>query len=87
MKLEACFIGIATRSHGKVQAGEELVSEMLVECDEHGGTLPAPEETVLYRICRDDGEDASPLTEVMTLEAHRALIRLLLREKEGQNCK
>ena len=49
--------------------------------------LPAPEETVLYRICRDDGEDASPLTEVMTLEAHRALIRLLLREKEGQNCK
>lgn len=48
--------------------------------------LPASEETALYRICRDDGEDASPLTEVMTLEAHRALIRLLLREKEGQNC-
>ena len=48
-------------------------------------TLPAPEEKALYRICRD-GEDASPLTEVMTLEVHRALIRLLLREKEGQNC-
>jgi len=84
--VDACFIGIAARSHGKIQVGEGLVSEMLMECDEHGVALPALEETVLYQICRDDGEDASPLTEVMTLEAHRALIRLLLREKEGQNC-
>ena len=74
---DACFIGVAARSHGKIQAGEELVSEMLVECDEHDVALPAPEERALYRICRD-GEDASPLTEVMTLEAHQALINLLL---------
>lgn len=74
---EACFIGIAARSRGKIQAGEGLVSEMLVECDEHDVALPAPEEKALYRICRD-GEDASPLTEAMTLEAHQALINLLL---------
>ena len=43
--------------------------------------VPAPEETVLYRICRD-GEDGSPLTEAMTLEAHQALINLLLRDQE-----
>lgn len=73
--VDACFIGVAARSHGKIQAGEGLVSEMLVECDEHGVALPAPEETVLYRICRD-GEDDSPLTEAMTLEAHKALINL-----------
>lgn len=63
MKLDvvyACFIGIAARSHGKIQAGEGLMSEMLVECGEHGVALPAPEETVLYRICTDR-EDASPL--------------------------
>ena len=53
------------------------MSEMLVECDEHDVALPAPEEKVLYQICRD-GEDDSPLTEVMTLEAHQALINLLL---------
>ena len=79
--VDACFIGIAARSHGKIQAGEGLVSEMLVECDEHGVALPAPEETVLYRICRD-GEDDSPLTEEMTLEAHKALINLLLRDQK-----
>ena len=44
--------------------------------------LPAPEEKALYRLCRD-GEDGSPLTEVMTLEAHQALINLLLRGREG----
>ena len=81
--VDACFIGIADRSHGKIQAGEGLVSEMLVECDEHGVALPTQEETVLYRICRD-GEDHSPLTEVMTLEAHKALINLLLRDQEEQ---
>lgn len=75
--VDACFIGIAARSHGKIQAGEELVSEMLVECDEHDVALSAPEEKALYRICRD-GEDYSSLTEVMTLEAHQALIDLLL---------
>ena len=80
--VDACFIGIAARSHGKIQAGEGLVSEMLVECDEHGVALPAPEEKALYRICRD-GEDDSPLTEVMTFEAHQALINLLLRGREG----
>ncbi len=81
--VDACFIGVAARSHGKIQAGEGLVSEMLMECDEHGVVLPTPEETVLYRICRD-GEDASPLTEVMTLEAHQALINLLLRDQKEQ---
>ena len=40
--VDACFIGIAARSHGKIQAGEGLVSEMLVECDEHGVALPRP---------------------------------------------
>lgn len=74
---DACFIGIAARSHGKIQAGEGLVSEMLVECDEHDTALSAPEEKALYRICRD-GEDASPLTEAMTLKAHQALINFLL---------
>ena len=34
--VEACFIGIVARSHGKIQAGEGLMSEMLVECDEYG---------------------------------------------------
>ena len=81
--VDACFIGIATRSHGKIQAGEGLVSETLMECDEHGVALPAPEEKVLYRICRD-GEDDSPLTEVMTLEAYQALINLLLKGQEGR---
>ena len=38
--VDACFIGIAARSHGRIQAGEELVSEMLVECDEHDVALP-----------------------------------------------
>ena len=47
--VDACFIGVAARSHGKIQAGEGLVSEMLMECDEHDVALPAPEETVLYR--------------------------------------
>ncbi len=84
--VDACFIGTAAWSHGKIQAGEGLVSEMLVECDEHSAALPAPEEKALYRICRD-GEDASPPTEAMTFEVHQALINLLLREKEGQNCK
>ena len=59
------------------------MSEMLVECDEHGVALPAPEETVLYRTC-GDGEYDSPLTEEMTLEAHKALINLLLRDQEEQ---
>ena len=45
--VDACFIGVASRSHGKIQAGEGLVNEMLMECDEHGVALPAPEETVL----------------------------------------
>ena len=81
--VEACFIGVAARPHGKIQAGEGLMSEMLMECDEHGVALPAPEETVLYQICRD-GEDDSPLTEVMTLEAHQTLINLLLRDQEEQ---
>ncbi len=80
--VDACFIGVAARSHGKIQAGEGLVSKMLVECDEQGVALPDPEEKALYRICRD-GEDASPLTEAMTLEAHQALINLLLRGREG----
>ncbi len=80
--VDACFIGVAARSHGKIQAGEGLVSEMLMECDEHDVALPAPEEKALYRICRD-GEDGSPLTEAMTLEAHQALINLLLRGREG----
>ena len=75
--VDACFIGIAALSHGKIQYGEGLVSEMLMECDEHDVAIPAPEEKVLYRICRD-GEDASQLTEAMTLEAHQALINLLL---------
>ncbi len=79
--VDACFIGIAARSHGRIQAGEGLVSEMLVECDEHGVALPAPEETALYRVCRD-GEADSPLTKEMTLEAHKALINLLLRDHE-----
>ena len=48
--------------------------------------ISAPEETVLYRICTD-GEDASPLTEVMTLEAHQALINLLLTPEKGQEGK
>ena len=81
--VDACFIGIAARSHGKIQAGEGLVSEMLMECDEHDVALPALEEKALYRICRD-GEDASPLTEVMTLEAHQALINLLLKGQEDR---
>jgi hypothetical protein len=55
--------------------------KMLVECDKHGVALPALEETVLYQICRD-GEDDSPLTETMPLEAHQALINLLLRDQE-----
>ena len=84
--VDACFIGVAAQSHGKIQAGEGLVSEMLAECDEHDVALSAPEEKALYRICRD-GEDDSPLTEAMTFEAHQALINLLLKEKEGQNCK
>ncbi len=46
----------------------------------NGVALPAPEEKVLYRICRD-GEEASPLTEVMTLEAHQALINILLGDR------
>ena len=79
--VDACFIGVAARSHGRIQAGEGLVSEMLMECDEHGVVLPAPEETALYQICRY-GEDDSPLTEMMTLEAHQALINLLLRDQE-----
>ena len=79
--VDACCIGVAARSHGKIQAGEGLVSEMLMECDEHGVALPAPEETVLYQICRD-GEDDSPLTEATTLEAQKALINLLLRDQE-----
>ena len=58
--VDACFIGIAARSHGKIRAGEGLMSELLMACDEHGVALPAPEETVLYRICTDR-EDASPL--------------------------
>ncbi len=33
---------VAARLHGKIKAGEGLVSEMLVECDEHGVALPAP---------------------------------------------
>ena len=84
--VDACFIGIAARQHGKIQAGEGLVSEMLMECDEHGVALSAPEEKVLCRICRD-GEDASPLTEVMTLEAHQALINLLLTPEKGAEFK
>ena len=84
--VDACFIGVADRSHGKIQAGEGLMSEMLMECDEHGVALPVPEETVLYRICID-GQDSSPLTEVMTLEAHKALINLLLRDREEQRRK
>ena len=78
MKLDVVdtyFIGIAARSNGKIQVGEGLVSEMLMECDEHGVALPAPEETVLYQICID-GEDDSPLTEEVVLEAHKALINL-----------
>ena len=81
--VDACFIGIAAWPHGKIQAGEGLVSEMLMECDEHGVAISALEETVLYQICRD-GEDDSPLTEEMTLEAHKALINLLLRDQEEQ---
>ena len=38
--VDACFIGIAARQHGKIQAGEGLVSETLMECDEHGVALP-----------------------------------------------
>ena len=57
------------------------MSEMLVECDEHGVALPALEETVLYQICID-GEDDSPLTEEVALEAHKALINLLSRDQE-----
>ena len=79
--VDACFIGVAARLHGKIKVGEGLVSEMLVECDEHGVALPAPEETVLYQIYRD-GEDDSPFTEEMTLEAHKVLINLLLRDQE-----
>ena len=48
--VDACFIGIAARSHGKIQAGEGLMSELLMECDEHGVAISAPEETVLYQI-------------------------------------
>ena len=44
--------------------------------------VPAPGETVLYKICRD-GEDDSPLTEAMPLEAHQALINLLLRDRKS----
>ena len=40
--VDACCIGVAARSHGKIQAGEGLVSEMLMECDEHGVALPSP---------------------------------------------
>ena len=79
--VDACFIGIAARSHGKIQAGEELVSEMLVECDGHGVALSAPEEKVLYRI--GDGTGDTPLTEAMTLEAHQALTNLLLTPEKG----
>ena len=80
--VDACFVGRAARSHGKIQAGEELVSEMLMECDEHGVALPAPEEKALYQLY-GDGEDDSPLTELMTLEAHQALINLLLTPEKG----
>ena len=34
--VDNCFLGIAARSHGKIQAGEGLMSEMLVEGDGHG---------------------------------------------------
>ncbi len=46
--VDACFIGVAARSHGKIKAGEGLMSELLMECDEHGVAISAPEETVLY---------------------------------------
>ena len=39
--VDACFIGIAARSHGKIKVGEGLVSEILMACYEHGVALPA----------------------------------------------
>ena len=47
--VDACFIGIAARSHGKIKVGEGLMSELLMACDEHGVAIFAPEEQCYIR--------------------------------------